>query len=170
MYLGDKANTHFSQLKQITPRNVHQLEVAWTYHSGDARQDNLSQIQCNPLIIDGVLYGTTPKLKLVAVDASKGRELWRFDPFGDSNDLSTLGVNRGVVFWAEGRDRRILFCADHFLYAINAESGRPIESFGTKGRVDIKEGLGRDVSKLFVALDLGLTMLSASLAAPIPRP
>src|SRR5204863_6412433 len=43
VYLGDKANTHFSQLKQITPRNVHQLEVAWTYHSGDARQDNLSQ-------------------------------------------------------------------------------------------------------------------------------
>jgi len=151
VYLGDKASSHFSQLKQLTPKNVHQLEVAWTYHSGDARQDNLSQIQCNPLVIAGVLYGTTPKLKLVALDATNGHEIWRFDPFGDSNNLSTLGVNRGVVFWAEGSDRRILFSADHFLYAINAQTGQPIETFGTKGRVDIKEGLGRDVSKLFVA-------------------
>src|SRR5262249_53368944 len=150
VYLGDKASSHFSQLKEVNRGNVRQLDVAWTYHSGDARQDNLSQIQCNPLVIDGILYGTTPRLKLVALDATNGRELWRFDPFGNNPDLSALGVNRGVVYWAEGNDRRILFSADHFLYAINAETGHLVQSFGTNGLVDIKEGLGRDVSKLFV--------------------
>ena len=68
-YLGDNSRSHFSKLKQIDRDNVGRLEVAWTYHSGDARSDNLSQIQCNPLVIDGVLYGTTPQLKLVALDA-----------------------------------------------------------------------------------------------------
>jgi quinoprotein glucose dehydrogenase len=150
VYLGDRGNTHFSLLKQITGRNVSQLEVAWIYHSGDSREDNLSQIQCNPLIIDGVLYGTTPKLKLVALDAVNGHELWRYDPFANRPRLDTLGVSRGVVYWADGNDRRVLFSADHFLYAVDAANGQLIESFGNKGEVDIKDGLGRDVSKLYV--------------------
>ena len=57
VYLGDAASSHFSQLKQITPRNVKNLQVAWTYNCGDGRKDNRSQIQCNPLIIDGIMYG-----------------------------------------------------------------------------------------------------------------
>jgi quinoprotein glucose dehydrogenase len=150
-YLGDPARTHYSQLKQINRRNVTRLEVAWTYHSGDARADNLSQIQCNPLIIDGVLYGTTPQLKLVALDAITGRELWRFDPTAGDGKVSATGVNRGVVSWGEGSARRIVYSVDHFLYAIDARTGRPIASFGHDGHLDIKDGLGRDVSKLFVA-------------------
>jgi quinoprotein glucose dehydrogenase len=124
--------------------------VAWTYHSGDARDDNFSQIQCNPLIIDGILYGTTPQLKLVALDAATGHERWRFDPFAGSAKGGVVGVNRGVTFWAEGQDRRIIFSADHFLYEVNADTGRLVSGFGTNGQVDIKEGLGRDVSKLYV--------------------
>src|SRR6266581_997798 len=81
VYLGDKASTHFSTLEQINRNNVQRLQVAWTYHSGDARQDDRSQVQCNPLVIDGVLYGTSPQSKLLALDAVTGRELWRFDPF-----------------------------------------------------------------------------------------
>ncbi|HEV2391224.1 MAG TPA: PQQ-binding-like beta-propeller repeat protein [Verrucomicrobiae bacterium] len=150
VYLGDRGSTHYSLLKQITPRNVRQLEVAWVYHSGDARADNLSQIQCNPLIIDGILYGTTPRLKLIALDAATGHELWRFDPFESRPSSDALGVNRGVVYWADGTDRRILFSADHFLYAVDAATGRSIEGFGDKGHVDIKDGLGRDVSNLYV--------------------
>jgi len=150
VYLGDKARSHFSPLSQITARNVGRLAVAWTYHSGDARDDNLSQIQCNPLIIGGVLYGTTPQLKMVALQAATGRELWRFDPFAGEAKGGVVGVNRGLVYWSEGNDRRILFSADHFLYAIDAATGRPITSFGINGHVDIKEGLGRDVSKLYV--------------------
>jgi len=150
-YLGDPGRTHYSTLKNIKPKNVGRLEVAWTFHCGDARADNFSQIQCNPLIINGVLYATTPGCKLVALDAATGRELWRFDPTAADPKVNSGGVNRGVVCWGEGSERRIVYSVDHFLYAIDARSGRPIESFGQLGRIDIKEGLGRDVSKLFVA-------------------
>lgn len=149
-YLGDKARSHYSPLNQIDARNVGRLEVAWTYHAGDARDDNLSQIQCNPLIIGGVLYGTTPQLKLIALDADTGHERWRYDPFAGSAKGGAVGVNRGVAYWAEGDDHRILFSADHFLYAIDANTGRPVPGFGNEGHVDIKEGLGRDVSRLYV--------------------
>jgi len=150
VYLGDKARSHYSSLHQISTRNVGGLQVAWTYHSGDARSDNLSQIQCNPLIIDGVVYGTTAQLKLVALQATTGKELWRYDPFAGSAAGGAVGINRGVVYWAEGRDRRILFSADHFLYAVDAATGRPVRSFGQEGHVDLKDDLGRDVSKLYV--------------------
>ncbi len=149
-YLGDAASSQYSTLRQIHTRNVHRLQVAWIYRCGDARTNNLSQIQCNPLIVDGVLYGTSPGLKLFALDAATGRELWRFDPFAAGGANNALGVNRGVVFWREGEDRRVLFTADHYLYALDARTGRLIESFGHGGRVDIKEGLGRDVSRLSV--------------------
>jgi quinoprotein glucose dehydrogenase len=149
-YLGDKTRSHYSSLEQINSRNVTRLEVAWRYRAGDARDDNFSQIQCNPLIIDGVLYGTTPQLKLVAVDAATGHERWRFDPFAAGAKGGVVGVNRGVTFWSEGEDRRIIFSADRFLYEINADTGRLVPGFGTNGQVDIKEGLGRDVSKLYV--------------------
>lgn len=150
VYLGDPASSQFSTLRQIHRRNVHRLEVAWTYRTGDARPDNRSQIQCNPLIIDGILYGTSAQLKLFALDAATGRELWRFDPFAESGESSSLGVNRGVVAWGEGEERRILFTAGHFLYAIDARTGRPIAAFGQGGKVDIREGLGRDPQTLFV--------------------
>ncbi len=65
-YLGDKARTHFSPLKQVNTSNVRRLQVAWTYHAGDARDDNLSQIQCNPVVVGGVLYGTTPQLNMTS--------------------------------------------------------------------------------------------------------
>jgi quinoprotein glucose dehydrogenase len=149
-YLGDPARSHYSTLDQINRENVSRLAVAWTYRSGDARPDNLSQIQCNPLTIDGVFYATTPQLKAIALDAATGKELWRFDPFAAKSNFGAVGVNRGVAYWAEGGDKRILFSADHFLYAINSETGKPVASFGTDGMIDIKEGLGRDISKLYM--------------------
>ena len=148
-YLGDSGRSHFSPLKQIHRGNVNRLEVAWTYHAGDARE-NRSQIQCNPLIIKGVLYATSPGLKAVALEAATGRELWRFDPAGDGN-AGAFGVNRGVVYWSGGNDERILYVADHFLYALDARTGKPIPTFGKQGRVDIKDGLGRDASRLLVS-------------------
>jgi quinoprotein glucose dehydrogenase len=139
VYLGDKASTHFSTLKQIIKNNVQRLQVAWTYHSGDARQDDRSQIQCNPLVIDGVLYGTSPQLKLLALDAATGRELLRFDPFADRAGAGSVGVNRGIVYWADGKDRRILFTAGQSLLAVEASTGKLIGSFGQNGRVDIRQ-------------------------------
>lgn len=148
-YLGDPTSSHYSELKQINRRNVSKLEVAWVYNAGDGRKDNRSQIQCNPIIIDGVLYGTSPQLKLLALDAATGKERWKFDPFaGQSNPQ--VGVNRGVVFWKDGSDRRVLFTAGQQLFCINADTGKPIENFGNNGNVDIREGLGRDPKTLFV--------------------
>ncbi|HTG42892.1 MAG TPA: pyrroloquinoline quinone-dependent dehydrogenase, partial [Verrucomicrobiae bacterium] len=150
VYLGDKSSSHFSELKQINRENVARLETAWEFHSGDGRKDNRSQIQCNPLIIEGVLYGTSPLLKLLALDAATGRERWRFDPFATNPAGSSLGVNRGVVFWQKEKEQRILFTAGQRLYAIHAENGKPVTTFGEQGSVDLRAGLGRDPEKQFV--------------------
>lgn len=149
-YLGDASRSHFSSLKQIRPGNVAQLKPAWVYHAGDARPGGRSQIQCNPLVVKGVMYATTPQLKVVAIDAVSGRELWRFDPFEGLPAGSAVGVNRGLVHWASGSDRRLLFTANHTLYALDAANGKLVPGFGKAGRVDIREGLGRDASTLFV--------------------
>ncbi len=143
VYLGDKAASHYSTLAQITPQNVEQLEVEWTWHAGDAR-DNQTQIQCNPLVIDGVLYATTPQLKVAALEAATGRELWRFEP------LEPNGVNRGLSYWADGDDHRILFGVGHWLHAIDARTGKLIDGFGDHGRIDLAEGLDRDVHGLAI--------------------
>jgi quinoprotein glucose dehydrogenase len=146
-YLGDNASSHYSTLKQITPRNVQNLEVAWIYHSGGMNTNNRSQIQCNPLIVDGVLYGTSPDLQLFALDAASGKEKWRFDP-AKVKGMTKGGVNRGVVFWAAGADRRILYANDQWLHAIDARTGQRVGSFGKEGTVNLKEGLGRDTTSL----------------------
>src|SRR6476660_8326615 len=75
---GTSGNTHFSTLSQITAENVGKLEVAWTYETGDAWKG--SEMQANPIVIDGVLYATSPKLRVFALDAVTGKELWSFDP------------------------------------------------------------------------------------------
>lgn len=150
VYLGDKSSSQYSALRQVTTQNVHHLEVAWTFQSGDARSNGRSQIQCNPLIIDGVLYGTSPQLKLFALDAASGKELWRFDPFSGQPEGSAVGVNRGLVHWSDGDEQRIFFTASHYLHAIDARTGEPVAEFGAAGRVDIREGLERDPKTLFV--------------------
>ena len=146
-YLGDKSSSQYSSLRQITPRNVARLEVAWTYHAGGADTNNRSQIQCNPLIVDGVLYGSSPDVQVFALDAATGRERWRFKAAAEPG-LRVSGVNRGLVYWADGPDRRILFASDQFLHALDAGTGRRIPTFGNGGTVDLKQGLGRDVSSL----------------------
>jgi len=148
--LGDPGQRHYSALKQVHTGNVSRLRMAWTYRSGDASPQNRSQIQCNPVIVEGVLYGTTPTLKLVALDAATGRELWWFDPFAGLKGNNAMGVNRGVVFWRNGADKRILFTAGQTLFAVNAVTGRLIPGFGKDGRVDIREGLDRPVEEQFV--------------------
>ena len=77
---GGLGNARYSPLTQITRENVAQLKTAWTYDSKDAFKD--SEMQSNPIIVDGVLYATTPKLRVVAVNAATGQEIWAFDPAG----------------------------------------------------------------------------------------
>ena len=145
-YLGDKSASHYSVLQQITQANVSGLQVAWTWRSGDARPDS-SQIQCNPLEIGGVVYATSAAMKLVALDAATGRELWRFEP------LDPNGVNRGLAYWSDGDDRRILYGNGNWLHAVDARTGKLIESFGDHGRVDLSQGLGRDVTGMAIQMN-----------------
>jgi len=143
-YLGDAGATQYSSLRQIDTTNVARLERVWSFHTGEAAENNRSQIQCNPLVVDGVFYGSSPQVKLFALDATTGRELWRFDPFLAGDATAARGVNRGLTWWQEGNERRILFAAGHYLYAIDPANGRLIEDFGAAGRVDLLEDLGRD--------------------------
>ncbi len=151
VYLGDAGGTHYSTLTQITPANVARLQPAWTFRTGGADANNRSQIQCNPLVIDGVLYGTSPVLVLFAVEAATGRELWRFDPFAAGNVEGGRGLNRGFSWWQEDGERRLMFSAGRFLHALDPATGKLIETFGDKGRVDLLDGLDRDVKGLSLA-------------------
>jgi quinoprotein glucose dehydrogenase len=154
-YLGDKGATHYSRLSQVTPANVSHLAPVWTYHAGGVSPQNRSQIQCNPLIIDGILYATTPDQQAFALDAATGKELWRFNP-GDCAGITKTGVNRGLMFWrdpAKPEDQRVLYANDHFLHALDARTGKRIASFGKEGSVELKNDLGRDIG----GLALGVT-------------
>lgn len=145
---GTADGIQYSQLNQITKENVGTLQVAWSYRTHDADTiKNRTQLQCNPIIVDGVLYATSAKLKAFAVEAATGKELWKFEP-GEENP--GLGVNRGVTYWEEGEDKRILYSFGENLYAIDARTGKKIETFGTEGRVSLKEGLGDRAAKLMV--------------------
>ncbi len=152
---GSKENIRYSTLHQIDTSNVGELKIAWVYHSMDEDNINHSQIQCNPIIIDGVLYGTSPQLKLLALDAITGKEKWIFDPHkakskGDSSARLTLNNSRGVTYWEEGSDKRIFYSVGPFLFSIHAGSGELITSFGNGGSIDLHDGLERDVHNLSV--------------------
>lgn len=148
-YLGDDSRSHYSSLNQIDTSNVQQLKVAWTYQTGDASSTR-SQMQCNPIIVDGVLYGTSPRLKLLALDAITGKVKWIFDPFSDTSKTPRMGVNRGVMYWSDGNEKRIFYTASSLLYAIDAKIGKIVPSFGDQGRIDLHDGLDRDVKNLSV--------------------
>jgi quinoprotein glucose dehydrogenase len=145
VYGGTFAGTKYSPLTQINRENVRKLKPAWIYRCDDMRPG--SAIECNPLVIDGRMYLTTPGLKLIALDAAIGSEIWRFDPWEGQGGR---GVNRGVAYWQNGEDKRLFFSAGQFLYAINAQTGKPVPTFGTNGRIDMRDALDRDVYFLSV--------------------
>lgn len=154
-YKGSAESLNYSSLAQVDTSNVKTLQQAWVYHTGDADTINHSQIQCNPVIINGILYGTSPRMKLFAIDAATGKQKWVFNPFdsltGGKKMFFVLNNSRGVSYWTDGsQDERIFYTAGSFLYALNAWTGVPVTSFGDSGKIDLHEGLGRDVSDLFI--------------------
>lgn len=146
-YGADSASTQYSGLDQIHRGNVHQLKLAWEYQSEPLKKKSRTQIQCNPLIVDGVLYGSSPNLVIFALDAATGQEFWRFNPFNNSNPV---GVNRGLIHWKNADKSRILFTASHWLHALDAKTGQLIREFGDNGRVDLRKHLRPDAEKSFV--------------------
>jgi quinoprotein glucose dehydrogenase len=135
-YAGAADSAQYSDLRQISKSNVAQLEVAWTYSTGDNRKYSF-----NPIVVDGLMYVLAKNNSLVALDAATGREVWTWvNPA--PNKLIT---NRGINYWQDstGADRRLLFASDHSLRALDARTGKPILSFGDNGAVNLKTGLDR---------------------------
>ncbi len=150
MYGGGEENIHYSTLAQITPENVHQLEVAWRFDTGD--EFDGSEMQCNPIVIGGVMYATTPKVRVIALDAATGKLIWSFDPNEGKKGTGKMR-NRGVTFWDGGATKRVFFAFRHRLYSLDARTGKPDANFGEKGSIDLRRGLGRDsVEGLSVAV------------------
>lgn len=146
---GNPDNTHYSSLDQINRNNVKQLEVAWTYDSGDAFDG--SEMQCNPIVIGRVVYATTPRLRVIALDGATGKLLWSFDP-NDGQQPRGAIRSRGLMYWEAGSDRRIYAGVKHWLIALDAANGQLVKSFGDNGRVDLRAGLDREPDKLSVGL------------------
>ncbi len=206
-YGKDLSSTHFSKLEQINKGNVQKLRTAWVYHTGHADAKLKTTIECNPLVVNGTVYVTSPVLEVIALDGATGRQLWKYNPFpfeydflysesfyvlvllllaaavwtvirtrqrkntaiavslqstalllvlsGASLDPRQLftpmnqerrqGPSRGLSYWESGSDRRILFAGGHHLFALDAITGKPIDSFGQDGSVDLLQGLGRNV-------------------------
>lgn len=217
VYNGDAGGTRYSSQSLINAANVAALKVAWSYHTGDKHEDPKSTIECNPIVVNGVMYVTSPQLKAIALNAATGQHLWTYDPypkrashtaywvlggvlsalllilitsrrrsrrplkvqyqttalliafslaipvslsqfwgkllFGISPALVTeeefdpWRVNRGVTYWEEGADQRILFVAGNRLIALNAQTGQPISAFGESGVVDLRKNLDRDIER-----------------------
>jgi quinoprotein glucose dehydrogenase len=108
--------------------------VAWTYDTGEA-----GGLQTQPIVADGMLFGLTPTHKVFALDAASGKHLWTFD-----SRLESRGANRGLMYWKGGDERRLFAAVESYLYGLDARTGKPLESFGAGGRIDLREDLGRD--------------------------
>jgi quinoprotein glucose dehydrogenase len=145
VYGGNKANNRYSPLRQINLANVKDLQPAWIYNSADSampagsRHQQEHEIQCQPIVIDGILYGTGPTLKLFAVRAATGEQLWKFDPFLYAPPR--INQCRGLAYWTDGKDRRIFYSAGTNLYAIDALTGTLVPGFGKNGRISLYTGL-----------------------------
>jgi len=133
-YGGAPGNNHYSPLAQINRNNVKRLAVAWTF---DTQEEG--GLQTSPIIVDGVLYGITPTQKVFALDAATGKLLWKFD-----SGIRGTQPDRGLTYWADGKDKRIVVGVMNFVYALDAATGTPIPSFGNSGRIDLRENLGRE--------------------------
>jgi quinoprotein glucose dehydrogenase len=142
VYGGQVAGDHYSRLSQINRTNVNKLRLAWTYDSGEQ-----GGMQTSPIIVGSVLYAYTPSQKVIALDAASGKLLWKFD-----SGIQGTQPARGLAWWSEGSERRILAGVMNYLYALDPDTGKPIETFGENGRVDLRKDLGRDYTKQAVAM------------------
>ena len=144
VYGGTTDNSRYSTLSQITPGNVKQLKPAWTYETHDEFKG--SEMQSNPIVIDGTMYVTSPRLRVVALDAATGRERWSFDPtFGKPSTQRFR--HRGVTVSGD----RLFFTHRNWLWCLDRKTGKPMLAFGDSGRVDLRKGLERPVEGVSIS-------------------
>jgi glucose dehydrogenase len=149
-YGHDPGGMRFSPLSEINAANVVHLRRAWTYHTGEhppsagPRGQRQTAFETTPLIVNGVLYFSTPANRIIALDPASGRELWKFDPQSNVRKAIKYRAHRGVAFWPGGKDAtaRILFgTLDGRLIALNARTGAKIPGFGNEGEVNLRQGV-----------------------------
>ena len=147
IYKGDEGSTNYSTLSQISPANVSQLQLAWTLNLEDKKPGAApGKSECNPIVVDGVMYATSANQNAYAVNAATGKAIWSFDALKGKNGSE---VNRGLTYWENGNDRRIIMSADSNLYALDARTGKLITTFGIGGKVNLKAGLRESETKDF---------------------
>jgi quinoprotein glucose dehydrogenase len=139
---GGQDGTHYSALSQINRDNVKNLVVAWKFDTGEK-----GGIEANPIIVGKVLYATTPRKSVIALDAASGKLLWRYE-----FDIPGQVLTRGVSYWSDGHQGRILAGARNFVYALDAATGKVILSFGENGKIDLRKGLREPYEEQSVAL------------------
>ncbi len=159
-YGGNAGHQQYSALSQINVDNVFELKPAWQYRSarGTAPVTG-SELQVNPLVISGVLYGIAPDHSVFALNAASGNEKWRIDPAGilrerglNGGDLNpAASPKRGFARWTNGRSQRLFFGVGPYLFAIDAADGGLVESFGDDGIIDLREGLDRPASSVLLS-------------------
>ena len=142
IYGGTPENDHFSPLKQINRKNVKHLQVAWTFDTEEA-----GGLQTSPVEVNGVLYGITPTQKIFAVDAGSGKLLWKF-----ASGIKGTQPDRGLSYWSDGKESRIIAGVMNFVYALDAATGKPVPTFGKDGRIDLREGLARNPAEQVIYL------------------
>jgi quinoprotein glucose dehydrogenase len=152
VYGGAAEGEHYSQLAQINKANVKQLKVAWTYDT-----EETGGLQTSPIVVHGILYGISPSQKIFAVDAATGKLKWKYDP-----GIKGAQPDRGLAFWSSGKvgtkkggkkeDRRIIVGVMNFLYALDADTGQPVVTFGDHGKIDLRNDLDRDPATASIAL------------------
>jgi quinoprotein glucose dehydrogenase len=142
IYRGDKKSNQFSELAQINAANVHKLRPAWEYHTGDP---NGPSMYSNPIIIEGLMYFTTPRLDAIALNAVTGEQVWKFESSQYNEGKKIFrGRNRGVTYWEGAEGKRIFHYVNDRLYALDAKTGIMIKSFGKGGYIDLRQDLGVD--------------------------
>ena len=150
---GDAGNSKYSQLADINVDNVQRLRIAWQWQHGEGPRGDYNTVPGNfettPLMVDGVLYVTTPYNNVAAVDATTGRELWRFD--GEAYKLGQIPgtgfKHRGAAVWRDGSRLRVFLNSRTKLFSLDAKTGKPVASFGTNGVVSLTKGFPKKISE-----------------------
>ncbi|MBK7926051.1 MAG: pyrroloquinoline quinone-dependent dehydrogenase [Bryobacterales bacterium] len=145
-YGGDAAATRFSPLQQIKRSNASKLKVAWTHACGDASQRPLTTIECTPIVVGGVMVLTTPRVQVRALNAATGQPLWNYNPLGSSRRAT--GVNRGVTWFEDGKDKRVFAAIQDKLHCLNPSTGEPVKGFGDNGIVNLAAQFDSDMQGL----------------------
>ena len=178
-YGGGPGHLQYSSLDQINRDNVHRLSVAWVYDSGDLDTEERDyhatrRLQHTPIVLGDRLFGVSRALRVFALDAASGELLWEREPPLKPGEESMGGVFiRGLMHW---RGERILYTAGHYLYALDANSGKPVTGFGEGGRVDLRAGLDRPVESVSLASTSpgivfeDLVIMGSSLSETLPAP